>query len=164
MYSIVDMHQKKVTNYASGYVYDFSSNRFVLANNYNPTKIVIWLDGIVGDGTVNSTVSDLLKWDRALYQNTLITEESKKDLYVPATLMNGTKTEYGLGLFLINDNTFGYYASNSGGWPGYATFIERHITSDKIIIILTNHDEIPRLLKALRHILYSDATRKKNKN
>jgi CubicO group peptidase (beta-lactamase class C family) len=155
---------KKVIKNASELVYDFSSNRFVLANNYNPSKIVIWLDGIVGDATVNSTVSDLLKWDRALYQNTLITEKSKKDLYVPATLMNGTKIEYGLGLFLINDNTFGYYASNRGGWPGYATFIERHITSDNVIIILTNYDEIPRLLKALRHILYSDATRKKGKN
>lgn len=155
---------KKVVNDASGYVYDFSSNGFVLADNYHPTKIVIWLDGIVGDGTVNSTFNDLLKWDRALYQNTLITEESKKDLYVPATLMNGTKTEYGLGWFLINDNTFGYHLSHSGGWPGYATFIERHITNYKTIIILTNHDEIPKLLKALRHILYTDATRKKNKN
>ncbi len=157
---------KKVINDASGYVYDFSSNRFVLANNYNynSNKIVIWLDGIVGDGTINSTVSDLVKWDRALHQNTLITKESKKDLYVPATLMDGTKTQYGLGLFFINDNTFGYYASNTEGWPGYATFIERHITSDKVIIIHTNYDEIPRLLNELRHILYSDDTRKKNKN
>jgi CubicO group peptidase (beta-lactamase class C family) len=157
---------KRVISDASGYVYDFSSNRFVLAKNcdHNSNKIVIWLNGIVGDGTINSTVSDLVKWDRALYQNTLITKESKKDLYVPATLMDGAKTKYGLGLFLINDNTFGYYASNTDGWPGYATFIERHITSDKVIIIHTNYDEIPRLLKALRHILYSDDTRKKNKN
>jgi CubicO group peptidase (beta-lactamase class C family) len=157
---------KKVIDDASGYVYDFSSNRFVLAKNYdyNSTKIVICLDGIVGDGTINSTVSDLLKWDRALYQNTLITEDTKKDLYVPATLMDSTKTECGLGLFLINDNTFGYYASNSEGWPGYATFIERHITSDKVIIIHTNYDELPRLLKALRHVLYSDDKRKKSEN
>ncbi|MFM8851238.1 MAG: serine hydrolase domain-containing protein, partial [Cytophagales bacterium] len=43
---------KNFTNDASEYVYDFSSNRFVLTDNYSPIKTVIWLDGIVGDGTV----------------------------------------------------------------------------------------------------------------
>ena len=153
-----------IANYAYGYVYDENSKKFILPDDFDPTKMVIWLDGIVGDGTVNSTVNDLLKWDRALYQNFLITEESKKDLYQPATLNDGTKTNYGLGWFLIQDNAFGFHVSHSGGWPGYATFIERHITNDKTIIILTNHDEIPKLLKALRHILYSDTLPKKSKN
>lgn len=152
---------KKFVNDASGYVYDFSSNRFVWTDNYSPVKTMIWLDGIVGDGTVNSTVNDLLKWDKALSQNVFISEQSKRDLYKPVTLNDETKTNYGLGLFLINDNRFGFYVSQNGGRPGYATFIEREITNDKTIIILTNHDEIPKLLKALRHVLYSDKKQKR---
>jgi len=38
--------------------------------------MVFWLDGVVGDGTVNSTVIDLSKWDRALYSTKLVSVES----------------------------------------------------------------------------------------
>lgn len=153
-------HPKKIDNYVLGYVYNDSTKQFVLPDDYEPTKIVIWLDGVQGDGSVISTASDLLKWDRALYAKQLISEKSTKEIFEPATLNDGSKTEYGFGWFLIN-NEWGFQASHTGAWPGYATIIERNITKDNTIIILTNHDEFPKLLRALRKIINDKPVTKK---
>ncbi len=88
---------KKIDNYAFGYVYSDSLKRYVLPDELEETKIVIWLDGIVGDGTVNSTINDLLKWDRALYTNELLTQEGMKAVFEVATLKDESKTKYGFG-------------------------------------------------------------------
>lgn len=146
---------KKIDNYALGYVYSDSLKKYFLPDELKETNMVIWLDGIVGDGTVNSTINDLLKWDRALYTNKLLTQEAMKEVFEVATLNDASKTKYGFG-WVIDDNAdFGKISSHSGGWPGYVTYIERHITQDKTIIILQNHDNVPIPVKSIRSILYN---------
>jgi len=143
---------EKINHYALGYVYDENNKKFVLPDYYEPTKIVLWLDGVQGDGSVISTTNDLLKWDKALYSNKIISEKSRNELFESATLKDGSKTDYGFGWFLI-DNEYGFQVSHTGAWPGYASIVERNITANNTIIILTNHDEFPMLLRALREIL-----------
>ncbi|MFN4315636.1 MAG: serine hydrolase domain-containing protein [Chitinophagaceae bacterium] len=63
---------RKIENYAFGYIFIKSQNKYVLPDDFERTKMVYWLDGVVGDGTVNSNVIDLLKWDRALYSTNLV--------------------------------------------------------------------------------------------
>jgi CubicO group peptidase (beta-lactamase class C family) len=63
---------KTVKNYAYGYVYDPSTKKYVLPDSLENTKYVIWLDGVVGDGTVNSSTIDLYKWDRALAEKIMM--------------------------------------------------------------------------------------------
>ena len=146
---------KKIDNYALGYVYSDSLKKYFLPDELKETNMVIWLDGIVGDGTVNSTINDLLKWDRALYTNKLLTQEAMKEVFEVATLKDESKTKYGFG-WVIDDNAdFGKITSHSGGWPGYVTYIERHITQDKTIIILQNHDNVSIPVKSIRSILYN---------
>ncbi|MEY3424935.1 MAG: hypothetical protein RL679_293 [Bacteroidota bacterium] len=146
---------KKIDNYALGYVYSDSLKKYFLPDELKETNMVIWLDGIVGDGTVNSTINDLLKWDRALYTNKLLTQEAMKEVFEVATLNDASKTKYGFG-WVIDDNAdFGKISSHSGGWPGYVTYIERHITHDKTIIILQNHDNVSIPVKSIRSILYN---------
>lgn len=146
---------KKIDNYALGYVYSDSLKKYFLPDELKETNMVIWLDGIVGDGTVNSTINDLLKWDRALYTNKLLTQEAMKEVFEVATLNDASKTKYGFG-WVIDDNAdFGKISSHSGGWPGYVTYIERHITQDKTIIILQNHDNVSIPVKSIRSILYN---------
>ncbi|MFM9019940.1 MAG: serine hydrolase, partial [Sediminibacterium sp.] len=104
---------------------------------------VIWLDGIVGDGTVNSTVNDLLKWDRALYNEKFISKEETKDVFDPtASTTRDMKTNYGMGWFLQTDKNCGKLAWHTGGWPGYRTYIERQLEQDRTIIILQNHNKV----------------------
>jgi CubicO group peptidase (beta-lactamase class C family) len=147
---------KNIKNYAFGYVYSDSLKRYVLPDELVNNKIVIWLDGIVGDGCVNSTVIDLLKWDRALYTDKLISKESLKEAYEEATLKDGSKSKYGFGWFIDTEYTeFGKIIYHGGVWPGYATFIVRNISNDQIIIILQNHSNVVSPLKPLIDIFYN---------
>ncbi len=147
---------KKIANYAYGFVYSDSLKKYTLPDFLNETKQVVWLDGIVGDGTVNSTVVDLLKWDRALYTTQLISKESKNEVFTSSELNDKTKSNYGFGWFIEDNGIYGNIVNHSGGWPGYLTFIDRHIQNDKTIIVLLNYSNentyIP--ITDLRRILY----------
>ncbi len=149
------LQPKKIKNYAYGYVYSDSLKKYVLPDDFEKYKYVVWLDGIVGDGAVNSTVNDLLKWDSALYTNKLLSESDGKQLFEAATLNDNTKTKYGLGWFVEDNADFGKIVNHSGSWPGYRTYIDRHTDNNMTIIILQNHEEITVPIKPIRHFLYN---------
>lgn len=147
---------KKIANYAYGYVPDKKGNK-ALPDDLPDYHYVWYLDGIVGDGMVNSTTGDLLKWDRALYTDKLATKQSLEQIFTPPTLPGGEKTDYAFGWMVNTSADFGKMAQHSGGWPGYRTFIERHIDNDKTIILLTNSELAPKPpLAAIRNILYNN--------
>lgn len=130
---------KKVENYAFGYVYSTEAKKYVLPDETDQFKFVIWMDGIVGDGTVNSTVIDLLNWDRALHNNKLVSAKSMNEIFSAAELNDKSKTKYGFGWQLEESEFYGKVLYHGGGWPGYRTFIERHPKTDKTIIVLQNY-------------------------
>ncbi|MBK8406225.1 MAG: hypothetical protein IPL25_19810 [Saprospiraceae bacterium] len=66
-----------------------------MPDDFAETKYVVWLDGIVGDGTVNSTVIDLLKWDRALYTNNLLAKRGMKEIFKVGMLNDKSKLNTG---------------------------------------------------------------------
>lgn len=145
---------KEVKNYAYGYITDLAGKK-VLPDNFAQTNMVVWLDGIVGDGTVNSTTGDLLKWDRALYSDKLVSKKSRELIFSIPVLPNGEKTGYGFGWIIENNKDFGRIAMHTGGWPGYHTFIEREMDNDKTIIVLQNNDTETRMpANTLRRLLY----------
>ena len=145
---------KKVKNYALGYLYIKSQNKYILPDDYEKTKMVFWLDGVVGDGTVNSTVIDLLKWDRALYTPQLVSNESLKEIFANGILNDGSVGKHGFGWRMMDTKEFGRIARHSGGWPGYMTYIERDTDFDKTIIILQNHYNATMPSEEIRKILY----------
>ena len=148
---------KKIDNYAEGYLFSDSLNRKVLPDNIASESYVVYLDGIVGDGMVNSNLRDLLKWDRILYTNKLIGENDKKEIFSSYVTSDSLPTDYGFGWEIDSLNAYGKIASHSGGWAGYVAHIERHLDNDKTIILLQNNltekTEIP--LKNTRKILYN---------
>jgi CubicO group peptidase (beta-lactamase class C family) len=91
------------------------------------------LDGIAGDGAVFASITDFLKWDRALTDNTLVSEQSKQLAFTPATLSDGSQTNYGYGWFLGSNKE---YVSHSGGWLGARTLIVRNISTGSLIVLL----------------------------
>lgn len=146
---------KRINNYAFGYVYSDSLKKYLLPDEITETKMVIWLDGIVGDGCVNSTLNDILKWDRALYTNKLLSAVGMKEIFEVATLNDKSKTNYGFGWRVEENADFGKIVSHTGGWPGYVAYIGRHITNDKTLIILQNHYDVSLPSKSITNILYN---------
>lgn len=148
---------QKVENYALGYVQDSVGNK-TLTNTFGKEFYTYYLDGIVGDGMVNSTLDDLLKWDRALYTDKLINAAERKLIFTSGTTTDGKETGYGFGWKVSNNKEYGTIASHSGGWAGYVTYIERHVDHDKTIILLQNNStqftQIPA--KNIRKILYNE--------
>lgn len=112
----------------------------------------------LGDGGVYSNLSDLAKWDQALQDHTLLTEEEMKpalapvklaDGYVPRwpadpsrdNLNPGKPVLYGFGWFL--DPYKGHARMwHSGTTIGFRTVIER-FTNDKLtIVLLSNRSDL----------------------
>ncbi len=147
---------QNIKNYAFGYVYSDSLKTNQLPDSIKGLEYVHTLDGIVGDGAVNSTINDLLKWDRSLYTNKLVSKNGIDEIFKNAILNNGTKTGYGFGWKLEDNGLFGKLSYHSGSWPGYRTYIERHIDNDILIVMLQNNDNenIWYPTKQIRQIIY----------
>jgi CubicO group peptidase (beta-lactamase class C family) len=143
---------KKINNYAYDYVYSDSLKKYSSPDSLKDIKIIILLEG---NGGVHSTVDDLLKWDRALYTDTLISYSGMKEMFQRAELNDKTKIPYGFGWYLEDNPNFGKTAFHFGGWVGYSTFIGRDIDNDKTIIILQNHSPVSFPINELRHIIYN---------
>ncbi|MEJ7623765.1 MAG: serine hydrolase [Pyrinomonadaceae bacterium] len=144
---------RTLDNYAYGYGYSEKENKYVLPDN--EAKFVVFLDGIVGDGNISSTALDLLKWDQALRAGKLISKQGLQELYNPAILNDGTQTKYGFGWFIGDNKDYGNYVYHSGGFPGYATYIARYLTTNKTLIILQNHHGSVIPASSITEILYN---------
>jgi CubicO group peptidase (beta-lactamase class C family) len=143
-----------IANYAYGFVYNDSLKKYFLPDSIADLKYVIYLDGLQGDGVVNSTTEDLLKWDRAIKHHTLLKEETQNEMLKGQSIEDTIKNiRYGYGVFL-EKNELGNIISHSGGWPGYATFLARNTDNDQTIIVLSNNNSnSPALSATLQNIM-----------
>ncbi|WP_404985801.1 serine hydrolase domain-containing protein [Chryseobacterium sp. M5] len=137
---------KVIENYAKGYIEnDFGS--IISPDDLGKSYYTYYLDGMVGDGMVNSTTEDLLKWDRSLYTDKLVNEKDKAIIFQGAKLNDGKLTNYGFGWQIGENKEYGKVVAHSGSWAGYTNYIERNLSKDQTIIILQNIDthktEIP---------------------
>jgi CubicO group peptidase (beta-lactamase class C family) len=137
-------------NYALGYVYSDSLKKYVLPDNLPSYDYVYYLDGIVGDGCVNTTTGDLFKWDQALYGNKLVSKASLDEMLSPQVQVSprDSTTFYGFGVMVQSKSENGKIISHTGGWPGYSTDITRMVDSSETIILLSNNGTSPALLLA----------------
>ncbi|MBX9782610.1 MAG: beta-lactamase family protein [Chitinophagaceae bacterium] len=143
-----------IANYAYGYVYNDSLKKYLLPDSVPDLNIVFYLDGIQGDGVVNSTTADLLKWDRAIKNHTLLKEETQNDMLKGKSIIDTARNYmYGFGVF-VEKNDFGNIISHSGGWPGYATYLARNTDKDQTYVILSNNGSpSPGIGVTLQHIM-----------
>lgn len=125
---------KKIDNYAEGYFYSDSLKRKILPDELGKEFYVVYLDGIVGDGMVNSNLEDLLKWDRALYNNQIINNQDREMIFSSYKTKDSSETDYGFGWMIDSTETFGKTSFHSGGWAGYISYFDRHLDNDKTII------------------------------
>jgi CubicO group peptidase (beta-lactamase class C family) len=130
-----------IENYAYGYIYDDSAKVLLLPDSVRARQYVYYMDGIQGDGVVNSTARDLLKWHQGLRDGKVLSPASLAKAYTDATLNSGKPVNYGYGWSVRTDSTHGRVVEHGGSWPGYGTFIRRYLDQDKVIIVLSNTEK-----------------------
>ena len=100
---------------------------------------------------MHSNIFDLLRWDRVLREGTILTPEEQAEMYTPTMLPNGEPALddnligsacYGYGWDIANDPEHGLIVCHSGYWPEYATWYERFVDEDKVIVKLSCRDQL----------------------
>ena len=148
------------SNYALGFVYSDSLKRYILPDSLPQFNMVYYLDGIVGDGCVNSTTGDLLKWDRSLYKSKLVDQADLDEMLSPQVQMSARDSFgfYGFGVMVETKTSKGKVISHTGGWPGYGTLLVRRVDVDETIIVLSNNETMTGQIRAgLESILDGDS-------
>jgi len=144
------LKQIETNNYAYGTVLSTETNRFELPDRVADYDTVFYLDGIQGDGTVHSTVIDLLKWNYAI-QNKNLLDRNLVDCMLSNTILpDNKKTDYGMGWMISHDPEFGKIVFHGGSWPGYSTYNSIYLDSGYSIISLCNQ---PKNLEAEKQII-----------
>jgi CubicO group peptidase (beta-lactamase class C family) len=126
-------------NYAYGCIQMKKSEGYV--DGYEPKmcKPYIQYDGLDGDGNVNSTILDLLKWDRGLRENKILSQKTIDQAQRRYKLANGKEADsYGYGVFVYIYERYGRIISHAGAYSGIATIIYRCIDLNKVLIVLCN--------------------------
>lgn len=91
-------------------------------------------------GSLMSTVDDMFLWNKAIHNNTLISEESKRRAFKNYTLANGKPDNYGYGWF-INEIAGITTLEHQGGINGFTTS-GIYLPGENIFsIVLTNLDD-----------------------
>jgi CubicO group peptidase (beta-lactamase class C family) len=86
---------------------------------------------VLGDGGIYSNLDDLLKWDRALYTDTLLADSLLQKAFTPF------KEHYGFGWRI--DTYKGHYRQHhTGSTSGFRNVIQRFPNDRFTVIILTN--------------------------
>lgn len=109
-----------------------------------------------GEDGVYSTVGDLLKWDRILYTDKLVSKATLEEAFTSAVLNNGDTTDYGFGWYIQRSPSGKKLVQHSGGWLSFSTYIFRAIEEDKCIVILANNSagQFWGIVEGLTDMLY----------
>jgi CubicO group peptidase (beta-lactamase class C family) len=101
-----------------------------------------YLNGVMGDKGVYTSVEDLYKFDRAMDNFTLIPDSVLREAFKPGSKKYWKrKNNYGFGWRLKDgmDST----AFHFGWWKGFRTFYIRDMEHQKTLIVLSNKDKGP---------------------
>ena len=93
--------------------------------------------GITAGGNILSTISDMAKWDAALYTDKLLKKSSLQQMWTPVRLNDGMTWRYGFGWSVgrINDHLI---VSHSGNIIGFSSVIYRAVDDRLTVIVLDN--------------------------
>ena len=94
--------------------------------------------GVVrGSSGLCSTVEDLVKWDNALTNKKLISEESYNHMYTPY------ENNYGYGWYVYKDSNEKSYYEHYGVGSGYRSYLLRNVAENITVIIVSNFGDVP---------------------
>ena len=92
-------------------------------------------------GAFLSTVRDLAKWDAALDAGLLLSDATKRQMWTPTKLNDGTAAPYGLGWYVSLHNGR-RRVQHTGGMPGARAGFVKYPDDRLTIIVLMNLDDV----------------------
>jgi len=90
---------------------------------------------VLGDGGIYSSIDDMAKWDAALYDSRLLSDESRKLAFSPHTATDQPDVKYGFGWRISGETLW-----HSGETSGFRNVIVRYPSRRLTVVILTNRD------------------------
>jgi D-alanyl-D-alanine carboxypeptidase len=118
-----------VPNFAQGYV-----------DNDAPRDAAVW-PALRPSGAFLSTVLDLAKWDAALYTDDILSASTRRQMWSPVTLNDGSSHPYGFG-WMVAEVRGHRFVHHRGGMPGFRADIARFVDEGLTIIVLMNLDDV----------------------
>lgn len=100
-----------------------------------------FFDGVYGDKGIFSTADDVLKWYHALRSGCLVKPNMLDSAFVPRSLENPSRHNYGYGFRLMtnfHDMSQVHYVYHGGWWNGYSNMFWMDYKNDFVIIFLSN--------------------------
>jgi CubicO group peptidase (beta-lactamase class C family) len=111
---------------------------------------------VLGDGGIYSSLDDLAKWDRALREHTLLSEEEMRPALTPVQprdgppkFPEGKPVSYGFGWFLDPYQSH-KRMSHDGNTIGFRTTIQRFPGEQLTVIVLANRADLDPQALALK--------------
>lgn len=130
-------------NMKDSYVYNhnkpFKSRNVVKGYEYGRVEAnPDFLDGVVGDKGVYSTVHDLYLWDQGLYSNTIISRPILNLAFRAYGKKLNSKKNYGYGwrIYYTQDSTRILY--HGGWWHGFQSLLIRSEKDSSTVVVLKN--------------------------
>jgi len=91
---------------------------------------------VLGDGGIYSSIDDLAKWDAALYDSRLLSDESRRLAFTPHTATDQADVKYGFGWRITGETLW-----HSGETVGFRNVIVRNPLRRLTVVLLTNRDD-----------------------
>ena len=144
-----------IENFARGHIPDSTGTVFLPADSFPSSNYTIWLGHREGPGRISSTAQDLLKWDQALSNNTLVQAATLQQAYTPMVLNDGKISYYGFGWDILDNSSEHIIVGHNGDNPGYKTQIIRSLYNGKTLIVLSNNapSDFSKLISALQKLI-----------
>ncbi len=111
-----------------------------------------YLNGVVGDKGIYSTVEDLYSLDKAITLGGFLPDSLLKIAYLPFHRDLRKNDNYGLGWRLDNSDEKNPIIYHTGWWKGFRSYYIRMPQSKKVLIILSNTARRGTFLK-LKHLV-----------
>lgn len=115
-----------------------------------------YLDTVLGDKGVYSTVEDLYKWDQALYTHKLVKSGTLEEAFTGTSVKKKNAEGYGFGWRTRELDGGDKVVYHAGLWHGYNTYMVRNPKDHSAIILLSNLPNgcLKPLIKELQDYLY----------
>jgi CubicO group peptidase (beta-lactamase class C family) len=114
-----------------------------------------YLDTVLGDKGVFSTVEDLYKWDQALYTQKLVKRETLEEAFAGSGVKIKKTEDYGFGWRIRQEECGDTIVYHGGLWHGFNTYLLRNPKDHSAIIVLSNlTNGSLNYLKGVRQFLY----------